>query len=90
MSFTTVGDTSKNSVLALDRFAVAKKNGKVTYRRSIAIASDIADNLDEKHIVIHGQDINGNGSYDAEPKSAGLKVSLEAELPVACGQIDRK
>ncbi len=90
VSFTTVGDTSKASVLALDRFAVAKKNGKVTYKRSIAIPSEIADNLDDKHIVIHGQDINGNGSYDAEPKSAGLKVSLEAELPVACGEINRK
>ncbi len=90
VSFTTSGDTSMASRLALDRFPVAKNNGKVTYRRTLQIPSDIASNLDEKHIVIHGVDINGNGSYDAEPKSAGLKVPLEAELPVACGEIRPK
>ena len=90
VSFTTTGDTSPESALDLDRFPVAKKNGKLTYKRSIPIPSQIADDLDEKHIVIHGEDLNGNGSYDAEPKSAGLGVSLEAELPVACGQIRLK
>ena len=90
VSFTTVGDTGPGSVLALDRFPVATRNGHLTYRRTFQIPADIAANLDEKHIVIHGEDINGNGTYDAEPKSAGLGVSLEAELPVACGEIDTK
>ena len=87
VSLTTAGDTSADSVLALDRFAVAKDNGKLTYRRSIRLPEQVARDLDEKHIVIHGEDLNGNGTYDAEPVSAGLKVPLEAELPVACGEI---
>jgi hypothetical protein len=86
VSFTTSGDTSPASGLALDRMPVAQDNGKVTYRRDIQVPSEVAQHLAEKHIVVHGHDIDGNGSYNAGPITA-LGAPLEAELPVACGEI---
>lgn len=89
MSFTTSGDTSPASGLALDRMPVAKDNGKLTFRRTIELPAEVADNLDEKHIVVHGHDIDGDGGYDAGPITA-LGAPLEAELPVACGEIHQR
>lgn len=89
VSFTTRGDTSPDSGLALDRFASAKRNGKLSYRRTVTLPREVADHLDEKHIVIHGQDIDHDGSYDPGPITA-LGAPLEAELPVACGEIARQ
>jgi hypothetical protein len=89
VSFTTRGDTSPKSGLALDRFQAAKRNGKLNYRRTVTVPREIADHLDEKHIVVHGQDIDGDGAYDPGPITA-LGAPLEAELPVACGEITRK
>lgn len=85
-SFTTTGDTSPDSGLALNRFAVGKKNGKLTYRRTIDLPTEVSQHLGEKHIVVHGHDIDGDGSYDPGPITA-LGAPLEAELPVACGEI---
>ena len=85
-SFTTSGDTSPASGLALGRMPVAHRNGKVTYRRAITVPGDVARHLGEKHIVVHGHDIDGDGSYDPGPITA-LGAPLEAELPVACGEI---
>ena len=86
VSFTTSGDTSPDSGLALGRMPVGKDNGKVAYRRTIGIPSEVAQHLGEKHIVIHGHDIDGDGGYDPGPITA-LGAPLEAELPVACGEI---
>ncbi len=86
VSFTTSGDTSQTSGLALERMPVAKDNGKLTYRRTIGVPAEIAQHLGEKHIVIHGHDIDGDGGYDPDPITA-LGAPLEAELPVACGEI---
>ena len=86
VSFTTSGDTTPASGLALGRMPVAKDNGKLTYRRTIDVPDEVADHLDEKHIVIHGHDIDGDGGYDPGPITA-LGAPLEAELPVACGEI---
>ena len=85
-SFTTSGDTSPASGLALDRMPLAKGNGKVTYRRTITVPAEVANHLGEKHIVVHGHDIDGDGGYDPGPITA-LGAPLEAELPVACGEI---
>lgn len=85
-SFTTSGDTSPASGLALGRMPVAKDNGKLTYRRSIELPTEVAEHLGEKHIVVHGHDIDGDGGYDPGPITA-LGAPLEAELPVACGEI---
>ena len=88
VSFTTRGDTSPSSGLALDRFASAKDNGKLSYRRTVTVPREVADHLDDKHIVIHGHDINGDGAYGGPITALG--APLEAELPVACGEIARK
>lgn len=89
VSFTTRGDTSADSGLALDRFRSAKRNGKLSYRRTVTLPRDVAEHLDDKHIVIHGQDLDRDGAYDPGPITA-LGAPLEAELPVACGEIARK
>ena len=89
VSFTTSGDTGPDSGLALNRMPVAKRNGKLTYRRTIHVPAEVADHLGEKHIVVHGHDIDGDGGYDPGPITA-LGAPLEAELPVACGEIRRR
>lgn len=86
VSFTTEGDTSPNSGLALDRFPVANPGGAFRYNETFDIPAEVAANLDEFHIVQHGVDLNGNGVYDG-PNSA-LGVPLEAELPATCGTIE--
>jgi hypothetical protein len=86
VSFTTEGDTSPASGLALDRFPVANNGGSFRYKETFDIPTDVAANLDEHHIVQHGVDLNGNGVYDG-PNSA-LGVPLEAELPATCGVIE--
>ena len=88
VSFTTSGGTTPADGLALGRMPVAKDNGKVTYRRTVDVPAEVARHLDEKHIVVHGHDIDGDGSYDPGPITA-LGAPLEAELPVACGEIRR-
>lgn len=87
VSFTTRGDTSPSSALALDRFPVANEDGKLFYQRSISIPRDVANRLGQFHIVVHGEDLNDNGRYGG--RITALGAPLEAELPVACGEIDR-
>jgi hypothetical protein len=87
VSFTTRGDTSAKSVLALDRFPIARPNGKLTYKRSFSIPSAIAQRLEEKHIVVHGDDLDRDGKYGG--RITALGAPLEGELPVACGELDR-
>ena len=87
VSFTTRGDTSEKSVLALDRFPVARGNGKLTYQRTFSIPSAVAQRLEEKHIVIHGDDLDRDGEYGG--RTTALGAPLEGELPVACGQLKR-
>ncbi len=88
VSLTTRGDTSAESVLALDRFAVARKNGTFTYTRRIKVPANLARRLDDLHVVVHGHDIDGNGKY--EGRTTALGAPLEGELPVACGEIRRR
>lgn len=85
VSFTKTGDTSAGSGLALDRFATADANGVLRYKRTFRIPDNIANRLGDLHIVIHGDDINGDGSYGG--RTTVLGAPLEAELPVACGAI---
>ena len=94
VSFTTRGATGGNLLpdgLDLARFPVADQFGFVRYQRTFTIPDDIADRFADMHVVVHGHDLNGNGTYDGEPSSlsdlVGAPVSLEAELPVACGPL---
>lgn len=95
VSFTTSGATGGNLLpdgLDLSRFSVANRLGYLTYSRTFSIPVEIADRLADLHIVVHGSDLNGNGTYDGalSPLSGlvGAPVPLEAELPVACGPIN--
>ena len=86
VSLTTRGDTSTESTLALDRFPVASADGVLSYQRIFRMPLEVSSRLEAKHIVIHGVDLNGNGAY--EGRTTALGAPLEADLPVACGEID--
>lgn len=87
-SLTTTGDISPSSALALDRFAVADAGGNLEYSRTFSQDSALA-NAGTVQVVVHGIDINGNGTYDFEagPSSLGDAFPLEATIPVLCGGI---
>ena len=86
VTFSTKGDTSADSGLAIDRAPVADSHGKLVYERTLEIPADLRDDLDDLHIVIHGEDLDDDGAYDPGPITE-LGAPLEAELPVACGEI---
>jgi hypothetical protein len=86
VTFATRGDTSPASALALDRAPVANRGGNLTFNRTFQIPTDVRRNLDNLHIVIHGADLDGNGRYGG--RTTVLGAPLEAELPVACGELD--
>lgn len=85
VSLTQTGDTSPASGLALDRFPSANMLGVLRYERTFLIPRDIARNIEDKHVVIHGEDLDNNGAYGG--RTTALGAPLEAELPVACGEI---
>ncbi len=87
-SLTTTGDLSGASALALDRFPVADADGHLSYSRTFSQDSALA-NADTVQVVVHGIDINGNGTYDFEagPSSLGGAFPLEGTIPVLCGGI---
>ena len=94
VSFTTSGATGGNLLpdgLDLGRFPSAGRSGFLSYSRTFTIPAGVADRLGDHHIVVHGNDLNGNGVYDGELSSlsdlVGAPVPLEAELPVACGPL---
>ncbi len=89
-SFTTEGDTSPDSGLAVDRFPVANEDGTVSYGRTFGVPSDVAQRLGEFAIVQHGVDLNGNGVYDEEaagPSELDPSLPQEATIPANCGRI---
>lgn len=92
VSFTTVGDTSAASVLAVDRFSTAP-DGVIDYDRDRikterAVAKAVA--AGEGVVVLHGVDYNGNGEYDFEAGVSDLDSSLPAEATdlAACGVLN--
>ena len=82
VSLTTDGDTSPGSGLELSRMVVADADGNISYHRSVEVPKDVAKNLANLHIVIHGTDLPGDAN------SSSLSSLFEATLPVACGEID--
>lgn len=85
VSLTQNGDTSAASGLALDRFATANLFGVLTYERTIKIPHEVARDIEAKHVVIHGEDLDDDGMYGG--RITALGAPLEAELPVACGEV---
>ena len=89
-SFTTEGDTSPASGLAVDRFPVANEDGTLMYDRTFDVPSNVAERLGEFAIVQHGVDLNGNGVYDEEaagPSDLDPSLPQEATIPANCGRI---
>lgn len=98
VSLTTEGDTTKASGLAVDRMPKANAEGVLTYERTIeasALPPGTIANLKNLHIVQHGIDVNGNGTYDMEAlgestfaKSLGVDgIPEEATNPATCGMV---
>ena len=89
VSLTTSGDTSADSTLAVDRFPVADRKGRVRYERTFTVGTDfpeqVAEKLERHHVVVHGIDVNRNGEYDAEAGTSALApgLPLETEVPAA-------
>lgn len=88
VTFSTSGDTSAGAALNLEVAARSDRNGNLFYQREINLKGNIAANLSDLHVVIHGEDLNDNGTYDGTESTLGMGIPLEAELPVACGPID--
>lgn len=94
VSLTTTGDTTPASLLAVDRFPVAKDGGYDYKRKNIKFtdvaktgngggtgtAKDIAEAIrdGEGVVVIHGIDYNHNGKYDLGTVGAS---ELDPKLP---------
>jgi len=88
VTFSTEGDTSAAAGFNLGTAPVADEDGNLVYQREIKLKGNVAANLENLHIVIHGEDLNNSGGYDGRISTLGMGIPLEAELPVACGTID--
>lgn len=91
VSLTKTGDTSPDSGLAVDRFAVGDN---FEYSRGdVQVSEEVAQAIvaGEAVVVVHGVDHNGNGEYDFEGRGASeLKADLpgEATDPALCGVLN--
>ncbi|GAB2767043.1 hypothetical protein GCM10027039_30440 [Terrabacter koreensis] len=81
VSMTVAGDTSPSSGLSLERFVAADADGNLAYHRSVVVPKEVAKNLADLHIVLHGADLPGDADHSS------LSSLFEATLPVACGEI---
>ena len=87
VSLTTEGDTSPESVLAVDRYATGPD---IDYSRSdVQVSEELANAIvaGQGVAVVHGVDYNGNGMYDGDAGMSDLDPSLPAEAtdPAICG-----
>ncbi|MBT2407926.1 MULTISPECIES: hypothetical protein [unclassified Streptomyces] len=90
ISLTTAGDTKATSGLAVERMPVADKQGKVSYKRTIAVGQDVVDHIKDLHVVQHGIDRNKNDKYDfggAGKSELDPKLPQEATAPTNCGEV---
>lgn len=92
VSLTTRGDAGPASALAVERFPVASKKGKLSYKRTFTIGKnfprEVARNLEDYQVVVHGIDANENDMYDfGSLGKSDLDPSLpqEATIPASCG-----
>ena len=88
VTLTTSGDTSPGSALDVTRAPMSDAHGVVHYHRVITLPHQVAEDLGQLHIVMHGRDLNMNHMYDGVNGSLGPGVPLEAEMPVTCGGLN--
>ena len=87
-SLTTEGDTSPASALAVERFPVSD-SGTYSYMRVFDVPLDVASNMGNLAVVLHGADFNDSGAYDGEKRSSLTDdLPFEATAPAACGELD--
>ncbi|MBA3690262.1 MAG: hypothetical protein H0W82_02475 [Actinobacteria bacterium] len=80
VSFTTDPNPTTSAVgFNVELFPAANNRGVLDYHRTFQIPGKIAAKLGQLHVVVHGEDLNGDGAYSD---------FMEASLPVACGVID--
>ena len=88
VSLTTIGDTSADSALAVERYGTGTT---VSYDRAgIPIPAVLQGNVSKVHFVVHGLDENGNGMLDLdqiERSSLTEDLPREATAPVLCGTL---
>lgn len=87
-SLTTSGDTSPASALAVDRFATGPvlDYGRADIEVSEAVATAVLSG--QAVVVVHGIDVNDNGTYDMEgagPSELDSALPAEATHPALCG-----
>lgn len=83
VSLTKRGDTSADSGLTLERFTKADSQGRLDYQRTFMVPREVARDLSDLHIVLHGADLPSDANHSS------LSSLFEATLPVACGEISR-
>lgn len=76
----TLSTSGAQEPLNLGIAPVANKGGTYTYSYTFQVDGDALDVADES-IVVHGLDLNGDGSYSN---------FMEASLPVLCGEITQR
>jgi len=76
----TLSTTGAQEPLDLGIAPVANRGGNYTYSYTFEVEGDALDVADES-IVVHGLDLDGDGSYSN---------LTEASLPVLCGEITRR
>ncbi len=96
VSLTTRGDASPDSGLAVNRFPLADKRGRIDYERTFWVGKNfprrVANNIEDFHVVVHGIDSNNNDVYDFSAGKSDLDPSLpeEATVPAACGLLRKE
>lgn len=90
ITFSTSGATDAGAAaLNLNTAPVATAAGTINYTRTFKIPGKFAAHLSDLHVVIHGADLNGDGTYfGGVDGSLGAGIPLEAEIPVSCGAIN--
>ena len=94
VSLTTAGDTSPESVLAIDRYDTATE-GDVHYKRQehVPTSSEVAEAIrdGEGVVVVHGVDYDGDGTYSGDVASdLDPTLPTEATDPALCGTLDEQ
>ncbi len=88
VTFSTTGDTSAAAGFNLEVAVEADGRGHIDYTRTFTIPKDVAKDIANLHVVIHGADLDGSRAYDGAISSLEMGIPLEAELPVSCGTIN--
>lgn len=86
-SLVTDGPTDESYALAITSFPVAA-DGAYTYSRTIEVPQELADDMENMIVVVHGIDIDESGEYDgAAPSSLDPELPLEATIPAGCATL---